>query len=251
MYACDLCGKKFNSGNALGGHKTSHRRSHLQRNDHAINKDDNDDEKQKHSYPVCNKVFSSTKAFCGHMILHCENGSKSIQSPTTSLEQFQFQVGIAPPAIDLTKYSPMPKSHTTNKRSITRRNIIDHEHINGAHTLFHISCTAARGGDHGHLHKKLKASTIVDNDKIEKQVSDINETLTTKVKDKNNRKKSLLLRFKVKDNKVVQCIQGEEKKKNNKGGETGREQSSNELKPKGVVMNFDLNELPTEDVTHE
>jgi len=237
----------------LCGHKTSHRRSHLERHDHAINKDDGD-EKQKHSCPVCNKVFSSTKAFCGHRILHCEKGSKSIQSPTTSLEQFQFKVGIAPPAIDLTKYLSMPKSHTTNKRSIRRRNIIDHEHINGAHTLFDISFAAAAAGDHGHLHKKLKASNIMDNDKIEKQVSDIDETPATKVKDNNNnnnRRKSLLLRFEVKDNKVVQCIQDEEKKKNNEGGETGREQSSNELKPKEVVMNFDLNELPTEDVAHE
>ncbi|RHN79076.1 putative transcription factor C2H2 family [Medicago truncatula] len=225
MYDCDLCGKKFNSGNALGGHKTSHRRSQplhkKQRHDHAINKDDDDDEKQKYSCPVCNKVFSSTKAFYRHMILHSEKGSKSIQLPTTSFEQFQFQVSIAPPAIDLTKYSPLPKSHKTNKRSIRRRNIIDHEQINGAHTLFHISCAAARGGDHGHLHEKLKASSNVDNDKIEKQVSDIDETPATKVKkdnNDNNRKKSLLLRFKVKDNKVVQCIQGEEKKKNNEGG---------------------------------
>ena len=245
MYECDLCGKRFNSGNALGGHKTSHRRSHT------INKDD--DEKQKQSCPVCNKVFSSNKAFCGHMILHQEKGSKSIQSPTTSLEQFQFQVGIAPPPIDLTKYLP-PKSHKTNKRSIRRRRIIDHEHLNGSHTLFDMSC-AGGGGDHGHIHKKLKVSSNVDDDKIEKQVGDIDETPATKVKDNNNNnsKKSLRLIFKIKDNKVSlsQCSQGEEKKKNNEGGETAMEQSSNELKPKGVVMNFDLNELPREDVAHE
>jgi hypothetical protein len=234
------------SGNALGGHKTSHRRSHTIKDD---------DEKQKHSCLVCNKVFSSNKAFRGHMILHHEKGSKSIQSSTTSLEQFQFQVGIAPPPIDLTKYLP-PKSHKTNKRSIRRRNIIDHEHLNGAQTLFNMSCAAAGGGgDHGHIHKKLKVSSNVDNDKIEKQVGDIDETSATKVKDNNNNnnnsKKSLPLIFKIKDNKVSQCSQGEEKKKNNEGGETAMEESSNELKPKGVVMNFDLNELPTEDVAHE
>jgi len=66
MYECELCGKTFNSGNK------------------------DDDEKQKHSCPVCNKVFSSNKDFSGHMILHREKCSKSIQPPTTSLEQFQF-----------------------------------------------------------------------------------------------------------------------------------------------------------------
>ncbi|AES89387.2 C2H2-type zinc-finger protein [Medicago truncatula] len=196
MYECELCGKRFNSGNALGGHKTSHRRSHLQRHDKY------DDEKQKHRCPVCNKVFSSNKAFCGHMILHHEKGSKSIHSPTTFLEQFQFQV---------------------------------------AQTLFNMSCAAAGGGgDHGQVHKKFKVSSNVDNDKIK-----------VKENNNNNSKKSLRLIFKIKDNKVWQCIQGEEKKKNNEGGGTGMEQSSNELKPKGVVMNFDLNELPTEDVAHE
>jgi hypothetical protein len=68
-----------------------------------------------------------------------------------------------------------------------------------------MSCATVVGDDHGHLHKKLKASTIVDNDKIEKQVSDIDETSATKVNtNNNNSKKSLLFRFKVKDNKVVQ-----------------------------------------------
>jgi hypothetical protein len=69
-----------------------------------------------------------------------------------------------------------------------------------------MSCATVGGDDHGHLHKKLKASTIVDNDKIEKQVSDIGETSATKVNtnNNNNSKKSLLFRFKVKDNKVVQ-----------------------------------------------
>ncbi|RHN61472.1 putative transcription factor C2H2 family [Medicago truncatula] len=127
MYECELCGKRFNSGNALGGHKTSHRRSHLQRHDKY------DDEKQKHRCPVCNKVFSSNKAFCGHMILHHEKGSKSIHSPTTFLEQFQFQVGIAPPAIDLTKYSP-PKSHKIKKNlsggeiSLIMNILMEHKH---------------------------------------------------------------------------------------------------------------------------
>jgi len=117
-----------------------------------------------------------------------------------------------------------------------------------------MSCaTAGGGGDHGHIHKKLKVSSNVDNDKIEKQVGDLDETLATKVKDNNNNnsEKSLRLIFKIKDNKVWQCSQGEEKKKNKEGDETGMEESSNELKPKGAAMNFDLNELPTEDVSHE
>ncbi|KEH33894.1 C2H2-type zinc finger protein [Medicago truncatula] len=94
MYECDLCDKRFNAGNTLGGHKTSHFYLHLHGHDHAINKDDDDDDdqKQKHGCLVCNK---------------------------------------------------------------------------------------------------LKASSNVDNEKIEKQVGDINVTLATKVKD-NNSKKSLL-----------------------------------------------------------
>jgi len=92
------------------------------------------------------------------------------------------------------------------------------------------------------------------------------ETPDTKVKvPYNNTKKSLVLRFKIPhslptDNKIFQTSEGcsqhgsivdiQEMKKNNEG-ETGREQSHNELKSERVVRNFDLNELPPNGVTDE
>lgn len=99
-----MCGKRFKSGNALGGHKTSHRsqpQNKKQRHNHAVNKDDEDDEKHKHSCHVCNKVFSSKQALCGHMRCHKRDG-KGIHPPTSSS------------SIDLSKYL-LPISYQTNK----------------------------------------------------------------------------------------------------------------------------------------
>ena len=117
MYECELCGKRFNSGNALGGHKTSHRsqpQNKKQRHNHAVNKDDEDDEKHKHSCHVCNKVFSSKQALCGHMRCHKRDG-KVIHPPTSS-------------SIDLSKYL-IPISYQTNKgcKRNTGVNIIDED----------------------------------------------------------------------------------------------------------------------------
>lgn len=210
MFKCDLCHRIFTSGTALGGHKSHHHRS-----DHLVqqpltkkHKHDvlDDHRKQKHAFLDHDKVFPS------NMRSHREKG---IESPTTSffpvsfLEQQsdmcdldQFQVDDAPPVINLSKYFP-PSSHKKKKRSIVRRNMIDHELLNAAHILLDMS----RGGggddddDDDHTPKRLKlSSNTTDNDNIQKQDSgDIDETPGTKVKsiNKNNREKSLVLRFKI------------------------------------------------------
>ncbi|CAJ2673294.1 unnamed protein product [Trifolium pratense] len=77
MYKCDLCSKSFSSGNALGGHKSSHKK---QKTHH----DDDNNEKQEHSCcQVCKKFFSSNKALYGHMRSHKRDGKKVIHPPPT------------------------------------------------------------------------------------------------------------------------------------------------------------------------
>jgi hypothetical protein len=300
----------FTSGTALGGHKSHHHRSdhHLQpltkKQKHNFF---DDHKKQKHECLDYNKVFPS------NMRSHREKrSSKGIESPTTSFpvsfleEQSdicdldQFQVDGAPPAINLSKYLP-PSSHKTKKRSIMRRNMIDHELLNAAHILLDMYRGGGADSDDYHTPKRLKlSSNVTNNDNIQKQDSgDNDETPGTKVKgiNKNNREKSLVLRFKIQpsssndtgetpdtkvkvhynntkkslvlrfkiphslstDNKILQTSEGcsqhgsidiEEMKKNDEC-ETRREQSHKELKLEKVVRNFDLNELPMDDVVDE
>jgi hypothetical protein len=248
MYECDLCGKRFNSGAALGGHKTSHRsqpQNKKQRHNHSVNKNDEDDEKQKHSCRVCNKVFSSKQALCGHMRCHKRDG-KSIHPRTSS-------------SIDLSKYM-LPISHQTNKGS--KRNIIDDD---VAPTLIQVS----HDNNHGERkRRKLSCGDMV-NETVKEQTVMLtashvrvnDETVVIKEKDDSGNKRLKLSsnsedivdidesrETKVKDNNT--SIDIEEKKINNEG-ETEREQSHNELKSNRVVMNFDLNERPMEDVADE
>jgi ribosomal protein S26 len=106
MFKCDLCGKSFGSGKALGGHKTSHRSQNLLQSlikKHERNRNINKDitvnitwslcssprrhhgEKQKHCCQVCMKVFPSDKALYGHMRSHNRDRKNVIHpSPTTS-----------------------------------------------------------------------------------------------------------------------------------------------------------------------
>jgi hypothetical protein len=85
MFKCDLCGKSFSSGNALGGHKTSHRSQNLLRS--LI---------KKHccQCQVCMKVFSSDKALYGHMRSHKRDQKNVIHPPpptTSSLDDNEDQ----------------------------------------------------------------------------------------------------------------------------------------------------------------
>jgi len=249
MYECELCGKRFNSGAALGGHKTSHRsqlQNKKQRHNYAVNKDNKDDEKQKHCCHVCNKVFSSKQALCGHMRCHKRDG-KGIHLPTSS-------------SIDLSKYLLLI-SHQTNKGS--KRNIIDED---VARTLVQIS----HDNNHGDSSKRLKLSCgVMVNETVKEQTVMLtashvrvnDKTVVIKEKDDSGNKRLKLSsnsedigdidessETKLKDNNTYIDI---EEKKNNNEGETEREQSHNELKSKEVVMNFDLNELPMEDVADE
>jgi len=113
------------------------------------------------------------------------------------------------------------------------------------------------------LRFKIKPSSSKDNtiwDCNQHASNDIDETPVTKVKDNSNSRKSLVLRFKIPhssstDNKILQTSEGcsqhasidiEETKTNNEA-DTGKEKSHKER----VVRNFDLNELPREDVADE
>jgi len=200
MFKCDLCYRIFTSCTALGGHKSHHHRS-----DHLVQQPLTKKQKQD--------VLDDHRKQKHELLDYVKGSSKGIESPTTSfpvsfLEQQsdmcdldQFQVDGAPPAIDLSKYLP-PRSHQTKKRSISERNMIDHVLLNAAHILLDMS----RGGDDNdddddHTTERLKlSSNATDNDNIQKQDSgDNDEAPRTKVNgiNKNNREKSLVLRFKV------------------------------------------------------
>ncbi|PNX83166.1 C2H2 zinc finger protein [Trifolium pratense] len=129
MFKCDLCGKSFSSGNALGGHKSSHKKQKTHHHD-AINKGTtinitwslssssssphhDDNEKQEHSCcQICKKFFPSNKALHGHMRSHKRDGKKVIHPPptTSSLEhnndvdedRFLLRASV----LDLSKYFP-------------------------------------------------------------------------------------------------------------------------------------------------
>ncbi|WJX11129.1 hypothetical protein P8452_01774 [Trifolium repens] len=92
MFKCDLCGKSFSSGNALGGHKTSHRSQNLLRS-LCSSPCRHHGEKQKHCCHVCRKVFPSDKALYGHMRSHKRDGKNVIHPPptTSSLEDVEDQ----------------------------------------------------------------------------------------------------------------------------------------------------------------
>ena len=257
MYECELCGKRFNSGNALGGHKTSHRRSQplnkKQRHSHAINKDD---EKHNHSCHVCNKVFQSKEALCGHIRCH-KRDRKGIHPPTSS-------------SIDLSKYLP-PISYQTYKGSKrnTGVNFIDKD---VARTLVQIS----HDNNHGDS-KRLKLSCDMVNETVKEQTVKLttghvrvnDETVVTEEMDNSRNKEKLVPSFKVtkeKDDSGYKRLKLSSNSEdigdidesldtkvedNNASIDIEEKKNNNELKSNRVVMNFDLNELPMEDVVDE
>ncbi|XP_027189393.1 uncharacterized protein [Cicer arietinum] len=232
IFICDLCGKSFSSGNALGGHKASHNRSNLLQppiKKHKLTIDscslssphDHDDVKHKHACVLCHKVFPSNKVLYGHMRSHSQKDSKAIQPPpiTTTSPDSKKQSNNTDdqpilPTIDLEKYFP-PRSHQTKKRR--SKSIIDYELINVAQIL----CDMSRSDP-----KRLKLSTNIDNQKNKEHV--------TIVKNNNNEKK-LVVRFKIPKDKEVKNNEGETKK-----------ESSHQLGSRGVVKDFDLNEIPVD-----
>nr|XP_012575077.1 zinc finger protein ZAT1-like [Cicer arietinum] len=170
LQKCNLCDKKFNSGKALGGHKTLHRSKLLQPPIKKHGGGNNyDDVKHKHICLFCDKIFPSNKALYGHMRLHSNRNDTYDDQQILSV-------------VHLSKYSP-PRSRETKKRC--GQSIIDYEAINAAHILREMSRADP---------EMLNLSTDIDNQ--------INKKLVTTTKDNN---KSLVVRFKFpKDKKIFQ-----------------------------------------------
>jgi len=174
----------------------------------------NDVEKQnKHTYSyscdVCNKVFTSNKAFNGHKICHTQKGFVHPQTAApSSFEQSH---------IDCSKYLP-PISYNTKKRKPCRRRRytnIDDDLI-AAETLLHISRGGYEGSSaninvnhHGTKRQKLSCHMIDDDEKKQKEQGvlltsgDIDGTL----KDNSHNEKNLVLRFKIPKGKIFQTSQ--------------------------------------------
>lgn len=171
---CNICGKTFGNGKALGGHRRSHfqaAKKHSQKvktrfsnlpkrsnNNKAICDDDDDD--GKHICYLCKKDFPSKNALFGHMRSHPERDWRGVCPPTIhtdnkntsscslssdSMEKYKESdydddyVGkdIAPndpPTIDLSKPS-LPRWQKTDKRG--RRSIGAYE---AAENLVYIRC---------------------------------------------------------------------------------------------------------------
>lgn len=79
-FRCETCKKDFQSYQALGGHRASHKKT---KNDHQFNEDEDEDlEEEEGNFvvdqrvfecPFCNKVFESGQALGGHKKVHLSN----------------------------------------------------------------------------------------------------------------------------------------------------------------------------------
>lgn len=87
---CDICGKMFNGGKALGGHRRSHfhksnkkvkvRSPSMNNKSNCTNNDDGDDERTVCC--ICNKKFPTKSSLCGHMRSHPERSWRGVSPPT-------------------------------------------------------------------------------------------------------------------------------------------------------------------------
>nr|XP_004292041.2 PREDICTED: zinc finger protein ZAT4-like [Fragaria vesca subsp. vesca] len=82
VYRCNNCDRTFSSFQALGGHKSSQCKDHVNNNTHSsadnsVVKDNNDPAEPRqdevHRCHVCNKVFASYHALGGHVSSHSKN----------------------------------------------------------------------------------------------------------------------------------------------------------------------------------
>ncbi|XP_058776168.1 uncharacterized protein LOC131650480 [Vicia villosa] len=105
-HKCNICGKAYNNGKALGGHRRSHflkkkANHHSQKvktplsiqvsNNRANRFNDNDkhdeeeiDEKKKLSCYICKKEFSTNNALYGHMRSHPDRVVKGVSPPSSN-----------------------------------------------------------------------------------------------------------------------------------------------------------------------
>lgn len=201
VHKCDLCGKEFTSGKALGGHKSFHSSNNLLQ--HQIKMKMGILKKITHRCDLCNKVFPSIKALNGHMKRHCQIGLKK--------DDFDDQDQFHP--IDLSDYLP-PRKYKTNKRSM--KYIFNFE-AHAARILLDISRSRESV-----VNLDLSIRNVDDYEKFKQQgmlLSSGNQPSSNHIEEENN---------------------------NNEGDETN-EESDHEL-GSNVSLDFDLNELPTDDV---
>nr|KYP37270.1 Zinc finger protein 1 [Cajanus cajan] len=98
MRECDICGKIFSSGKALGGHRRSHFQKHQKKvkvrftnpskagdsSNTRANCDDDDDDTNddKNICCICKKEFPTKNALFGHMRSHPERSWRGVSPPT-------------------------------------------------------------------------------------------------------------------------------------------------------------------------
>ncbi|KAJ3673044.1 hypothetical protein LUZ60_006418 [Juncus effusus] len=89
QFECSVCGKSFSSYQALGGHKSSHRRpTDLDQIKQIITKPldfDKNEGSHPHRCNVCHKTFSSGQALGGHKRCHYWDGSNRLVSMSGSV----------------------------------------------------------------------------------------------------------------------------------------------------------------------
>ncbi|XP_058733332.1 uncharacterized protein LOC131604935 [Vicia villosa] len=216
LFMCEFCHKVFTTGQALGGHKTSHRSNKQQLDDdHYVNKGHktmkitfslscspsyhNNDVDAKHKRHSWTRVFKTT--------VH--------HPPTTSTFKPSQQQEL--PAVDLLSFLP-PRLYNTKKKS--RRYLVDDGLPNNTAPilpLLDMSCESIPNLDLNHRESKRKLS--------------INGNDTEMMQ-----KQHVLPASDHVDETVVNMSEGEIKT-----------ESRHELGSR-VIPNFDLNDLPTNDV---
>ncbi|XP_039069910.1 zinc finger protein ZAT10-like isoform X2 [Hibiscus syriacus] len=81
-YNCSVCNKSFNSYQALGGHKASHRKLSGGNEDQSTSNPSG----KSHACSICHKSFPSGQALGGHKRCHYEGGTGNSSSGVTTFE---------------------------------------------------------------------------------------------------------------------------------------------------------------------
>ncbi|KAF5447622.1 hypothetical protein F2P56_033161 [Juglans regia] len=116
--SCPACGRIFNSGKALGGHKARGKCFVNARKGFDLN---SGGDHQRHICGVCGKDFPSVMSLSGHMRAHPERDWRGIQPPPLSQKvdddhsSFALEC-IEDSDIDLLKFRPDPRSNTDHRR---------------------------------------------------------------------------------------------------------------------------------------
>ncbi|CAL9077662.1 unnamed protein product [Musa acuminata var. zebrina] len=97
-YKCSVCGKAFGSYQALGGHKTSHRKLTCAADEAAADTSGSSTAGacRLHQCSVCLKTFPSGQALGGHKRCHYDGtlGNRGLDLNVPSLPEFEFDGGV-------------------------------------------------------------------------------------------------------------------------------------------------------------